>query len=180
MLNKGKHATILRKTCRRFYSRGIITTLKEESKHTTAALRKAQSRRSIGPPAKPKVPAIPPSKTSKTTNGHEVEGKNLQTPEKLTVKTSKTPEPAQLGLITAWSAEFGYVSLHDPTTGEWHDLKTTVAPEWAVGEARRRKELYKTGNRRAYRLSARDMEEVWKSDRPPEVGTVEDYPVEGA
>ena len=152
-----------------------LDTLKEEgSKHTTAALREGQSRRSIGPPVNP------PSKTSKTTNGHEVEGNNLQTPEKLTVKTSKTPEPAQLGLIAAWSAEFGYVSLHDPTTGEWHDLKTTVAPEWAVGEARRRKELYKSGNRRAYRLSARDMEEVWKSDQPPEEGIVEDYPLEGA
>jgi hypothetical protein len=143
-------------------------------------LRGGQSHRSLGPPAKPKASANLPSKTSKTTNGHQVEGKNLQTLEKLTVKTSKTPEPAQLGLIATWSAEFGYVSLHDPTTGEWHDLKTTVAPEWAVGEARRRKELYKSGNRRAYRLSARDMEDLWKSDQPSEEGIVEDYPVEGA
>ena len=157
-----------------------LDTLKEEEiKHTTAALREGQSRRSIGPPAKPKAPICLPSKTSKTTNGHEAEDKNLQTPEKLTVKTSKTPEPAQLGLIAAWSAEFGYVSLHDPTTGEWHDLKTTLAPEWAVGEARQRKELYRSGNRRAYRLSARDMEEIWKSDQPPEGGIVEDYPLEG-
>jgi hypothetical protein len=143
-------------------------------------LRGGQSHRSLRPPAKPKASANLPSKTSKTTNGHQVEGKNLQTLEKLTVKTSKTPEPAQLGLIATWSAEFGYVSLHDPTTGEWHDLKTTVAPEWAVGEARRRKELYKSGNRRAYRLSARDMEDLWKSDQPSEEGIVEDYPVEGA
>ena len=157
-----------------------LDTLKEESKHTNAALREGQSHPSLGPPAKPKASANPPSKTSKTANGHEVEGKNLQTPEKLTVKTSKTSEPTRLGLIATWSAEFGYVSLHDPTTGEWHDLKTTVAPEWAVGEARRRKELYKSGNRRAYRLSARDMEEVWKSHQPPEEGIAEDYPVEGA
>jgi hypothetical protein len=158
-----------------------LDSLKEEEiKHTTAALGEGQSRRSIGPPAKPKAPICPPSKTSKTTSGHQVEGKNLQTPEKLTVKTSKTSEPARLGLIATWSAEFGYVSLHDPTTGEWHDLKTSVAPEWAVGEARQRKELYKSGNRRAYRLAARDMEEVRKSDQPPEEGIVEDYPVEGA
>ena len=143
-------------------------------------MREGQSRRSIGPAAKPEAPVNLPSKTSKTTNGREVEDKNLQTPEKLTVKTSKTPEPAQLGLVATWSAEFGYVSLHEPTTGEWHDLKTTLAPEWAVGEARQRKELYKSGNRRAYRLSARDMEEVWKSYQPLEEGTVEDYPVEGA
>jgi hypothetical protein len=158
-----------------------LDTLKEEEiKHTTAALREGQCRRSIGPPAKPKAPICPPSKTSKTTNEHEVEDKNLQTPEKLTVKTSKTPEPTELGLVATWSAEFHYVSLHDPTTGEWYDLKTTVAPEWAVGEARQRKELYKSGNRRAYRLSARDMEEVWKSGQPPEEGIAEDYPVEGA
>jgi hypothetical protein len=161
-------------------SRWLDTLKEEESKHTTAALREGQSRRSIGPRAKPKVRVNPPSKTSKTTNGHEVEDNNLQTPEKLTVKTSKTPKPAQLGLIAAWSAEFGYVSLHDPTTGVWHDLETTVAPEWAVGEARQRKELYKSGNRRAYRLSARDMEDLWKSDQPSEEGIVEDYPLEGA
>jgi hypothetical protein len=161
-------------------SRWLDTLKEEESKRTTTALRGGQSHRSLGPPAKPKASANLPSKTSKTTNGHQVEGKNLQTLEKLTVKTSKTPEPAQLGLIATWSAEFGYVSLHDPTTGEWHDLKTTVAPEWAVGEARRRKELYKSGNRRAYRLSARDMEDLWKSDQPSEEGIVEDYPVEGA
>jgi hypothetical protein len=156
-----------------------LDTLKEEEiKHTTA-LCEGQSRRSIGPPAKPKAPIFPPSKTSKTTNEHEVEDQNPQTPEKLTVKTSKTPEPTELGLVATWSAEFGYVSLHDPTTGEWHDLKTSIAPEWAVGEARKRKELYKSGNRRAYRLSARDMEDLWKSDQPPEEGIVEDYPVEG-
>ena len=106
--------------------------------------------------------------------------KNLPTLNTRTDKTDKTSESAWLGLIATWSAEFGHVSLHDPTTGDWHDLKTTVAPEWAVGEARRRKELYKSGNRRAYRLSARDMEEVWKSDQPPEEGIVEDYPPEGA
>jgi hypothetical protein len=68
--------------------------------------------------------------------------------------------------------------LHDPTTGEWWDLSTTDAPGWAMGEARRRKELYKSGNQRAYRLTARDMEEAWKSDQPPEEGIVEEHPLE--
>jgi hypothetical protein len=133
-----------------------LNSLKEESNHTTAGLREGQSRPPIGPTAKRK------------------------TYKNRTDKTDRTSEAARLGLISTWSAEFGYVSLHDPTTGEWHDLKTTVAPEWAVGEARKRNELYKSGNRRAYRLSARDMEEVWKSDQPSEEGIVEDYPVEGA
>jgi hypothetical protein len=107
--------------------------LKEESKHNTAAaLREGQSRRPIGPAAKRK------------------------TPKNLTDKTDRTSEDDQLGLIATWSVEFGYVSLHDPTTGEWWDLRTTDALGWAMGEARRRKELYKSGNQRAYRLTARE------------------------
>ena len=152
-----------------------LNSLKEETKHTTAAaVREGQSRQPIGPAAKRKTPKNPTDKTDRT---HR---KNLPTLKTRTDKTDKTSESAWLGLIATWSAEFGHVSLHDPTTGDWHDLKTTIAPEWAVGEARRRKELYKSGNRRAYRLSARDMEEVWKSGQLPEEGIVEDYPVEGA
>ena len=151
-----------------------LNRLKEESKHTTAALREGQGRRPIGPAAKRKTPKNLTDKTDRT------HCRNLPTLKTLTDKTDKTSEGARLGLVATWSAEFGYVSLHDPTTGEWHDLKTTLAPEWAVGEARQRKELYKSGNPRAYRLSARDMEEVWKSDQPPEEGIVEDYPLEGA
>ena len=104
----------------------------EESKHNTTTLREGQSRRPIGPAAKRK------------------------TPKNLTDKTDRTSEDDQLGLIATWSVEFGYVSLHDPTTGEWWDLRTTDAPGWAMGEARRRKELYKSGNQRAYRLTARE------------------------
>ena len=142
-----------------------LETLKaQESKHTTVGLREGQSR-------------LPKNLTDKTDRTHR---KNLPTLETRTDKTDKTLECARRGLIATWSVEFGYVSLHDPTTGEWHDLKTSVAPEWAVGEARQRKELYKSGNRRAYRLSARDMEDLWKSDQPPEEGIVEDYPLEGA
>jgi hypothetical protein len=106
----------------------------------------------------------------------------LETPESptaKTAKTAKTPEADELGLVATWSVEFGYVSIHDPVEGVWWDLKTTDAPGWAVGEARRRKELYKSGNRRAYRLTAHDMEELWKNDQPAEEGIVEDYPVEG-
>lgn len=152
----------------------------EESKYNTAALREARNRRPIGPAAKHKTLKNHPSKTSKTPSGDRIEGKTLQTRQSLPSKTSKTPKADQLGLVATWSGEFGYVSLHDPTTGEWHDLKTTDAPGWAVGEARRRKELYKGGNRRAYRLTAHDMEEAWKDDQVPEEGIVEDYPVEGA
>ncbi len=31
-------------------------------------------------------------------------------------------EADRRGLIIKWSREPGYVALHDPTTGEWHDV----------------------------------------------------------
>ena len=37
-----------------------------------------------------------------------------ETPESLAAKTYKTTEPERLGLIATWSAQFGYVSMHDP------------------------------------------------------------------
>jgi hypothetical protein len=145
----------------------------EESKHNTAAaLREDRSRRPIGPPAKHKMPKNLTDKTDRT------HCENLPTLKTRTDKTDRTSEAARLGLIATWSAEFGYVSVLDPTTGEWHDLKTTDAPRWAVGEARRRKEFYKSGNRRAYRLTAHDMEELGKNDQSPDEGIVEEHPVE--
>jgi hypothetical protein len=64
-----------------------------------------------------------------------------------------------------WAREFGYVSMHDPTTGEWWDVATKDAPDWAKREAFKRKELYKGGNRKAYRLTAREMEGIWDAER---------------
>jgi hypothetical protein len=52
----------------------------------------------------------------------------LETPESPAAKTAKTTEAERLGLIATWSALFGYVSMHDPVTGEWHDLQTKDAP----------------------------------------------------
>jgi TubC N-terminal docking domain len=86
-----------------------------------------------------------------------------------------------LGLIAAWSkAEFGYVSLHDPTTGEWHDVATKNAPGWAKWECRKRKELYKAGDARASRLSSKQMSEIWEDEHPDleEEGIIEDHQIE--
>jgi hypothetical protein len=77
--------------------------------------------------------------------------------------------------------EFGYVSIYAPTSGEWHDLRTKDAPDWAVREAHKRKELYRSGNRRAYRLTSRELGEILKLERPPDPepeGIVEDHPIE--
>lgn len=88
-------------------------------------------------------------------------------------------DAAELGLVAKWSKHFGYVSLHDPTTGEWYDLRIKDAPSWAKWEASKRKELYRDGNREAYRLTSQEMEEIWEAEHPvEEVGIVEDYPVE--
>ena len=104
----------------------------------------------------------------------------LETHQNPTAKTVKTPSEAErLGMVTMWSIEFGYVSIHDPTTGEWHDIPTREAPSWSMWEARKRKELYKDGNRKAYRLTSREMEEIWEDELIPEPeGIVEDHPVE--
>jgi predicted metal-dependent hydrolase len=34
-------------------------------------------------------------------------------------------EADRRGLVVKWAKEPGYVSLHDPTTGEWHDVKAS-------------------------------------------------------
>jgi hypothetical protein len=102
----------------------------------------------------------------------------LETPASPAAKTAKTTEAERLGLIATWSAQFGYVSMHDPATGEWHELQTKDAPEWAVGEARRRKEQYRGGNRRAYRLTSSEIEELWRAESPVDEGIVEDHPLE--
>jgi hypothetical protein len=73
---------------------------------------------------------------------------------------------SNLGLIARWSHEFGYVALHDPTTGEWHDLPTKDAPAWAKREAFKRKELSRLhGIHRT--LTASEMEEVWEEELAP-------------
>jgi hypothetical protein len=88
-------------------------------------------------------------------------------------------EAEVLGLVATWSREFGFVSLHDPTDGTWHDLPVKDAPGWALGEARRRKELWRAGNRNAYRMTSKQMEKLWEAERPVvEQGIVEDYPPE--
>jgi hypothetical protein len=66
-------------------------------------------------------------------------GGDPHAPKAGTDKTEKTKGASRLGLIATWGLEFGYVSLHEPTTGEWWDVKVKDAPGWAVGEARRRK-----------------------------------------
>jgi hypothetical protein len=51
------------------------------------------------------------------------------------------------------------------------------APGWARGEARKRKELYKAGDRHAYELTRKHMEQIWDEEHSSESkeGIVEDH-----
>jgi hypothetical protein len=86
-----------------------------------------------------------------------------------------------LGLIAKWSKHFGYVSIHDPILGEWWDVAFKEAPEWALDEARRRKELWRAGRRDAYTLNPAQMEELWQAKQSElseaDEGIVEDHPL---
>jgi hypothetical protein len=77
---------------------------------------------------------------------------------------SHLKEASRLGLVARWSSEFGFISIHDPTTGEWHDLATKDCPEWAKNEAFKRKELRKKqGISRL--LKQGEMEQIWEEEQ---------------
>lgn len=48
------------------------------------------------------------------------------------------------GLVIKWAGEPGYLALHDPTTGEWHEVPASGCPQWMLDDAkahrRRRRE----------------------------------------
>jgi hypothetical protein len=76
-------------------------------------------------------------------------------------------QAAARGLTAKWSREFGFVSLHDPNSGEWHDVPGSSAPAWAKREAGTRKRLYRAGRRDAYDLTRAEMEEIWVAEHAP-------------
>ena len=45
-------------------------------------------------------------------------------------------EAASRGLVIKWSRERGWISLHDPTTGEWHEVKASECSPTVVECAR--------------------------------------------
>lgn len=89
------------------------------------------------------------------------------------------PEASERGLVATWAATFGFVSIHDPLDGTWHDIQTGEAPTWALAESGLRKRLYKSGDRRAYSHNARKMQGIWDSEHPPpDRGIREEYGIE--
>ncbi len=53
-------------------------------------------------------------------------------------------EAGRRGLVIKWARESGYISLHDPTTGEWHEVRASEClpsvVESAKSHRRRRSE----------------------------------------
>ncbi len=45
-------------------------------------------------------------------------------------------EADRRGLVIKWAREPGYVALHDPTTGEWHEVKASGCPPWILDDAK--------------------------------------------
>ena len=56
----------------------------------------------------------------------------------------------ELGLIARWARDRGYVSLHDPVSGEWYDVTYQDCPGWAKREAGKRSALRKAGDCHLY------------------------------
>ena len=40
------------------------------------------------------------------------------------------------GLVIGWAREPGYVALHDPSTGEWHEVAAADCPPWVLEDAK--------------------------------------------
>ena len=48
-------------------------------------------------------------------------------------------EADRRGLVIKWAREPGWISIHDPTTGEWHEVAASGCPLWVLDEAKARR-----------------------------------------
>jgi len=51
----------------------------------------------------------------------------------------KLREADRRGLVIEWAGERGWIALHDPTTGEWHEVKASECLPWIVDAANARR-----------------------------------------
>jgi len=98
-----------------------------------------------------------------------------------TVRARREEKASALGLVAKWAnyrKAKGYVTIHDPATGEWHDLPYRSAPTWAQWETTKRSELYRhTGDYGVFDLNADQMHEIWEEENPrlEEEGIIEEH-----
>lgn len=48
-------------------------------------------------------------------------------------------EADRRGLVIRWSKERGWITLHDPTTGGWHEVRASECLPWVVDAANARR-----------------------------------------
>jgi hypothetical protein len=88
----------------------------------------------------------------------------------------------ELGLVARWGdyrKAKGHVSIHDPTSGGWHDLPWKDAPGWAQQEAVQRSSLYRSsGDAEVFNLNAAQIEAIWEEEHPTGAKLVEEGIVE--
>jgi hypothetical protein len=56
-----------------------------------------------------------------------------------TTRKNEIKEPRRFGCEARWSKYPMWIEVHDPTTGEWHELKATECLPGIVAEADRRR-----------------------------------------
>jgi predicted metal-dependent hydrolase len=51
----------------------------------------------------------------------------------------KLEDADRRGLVIRFAKEPGYLSVHDPTTGDWHELQASGCPPWMLEDAKARR-----------------------------------------
>jgi TubC N-terminal docking domain len=59
----------------------------------------------------------------------------------------KLGEADRRGLLVEWARERGWIALHDPTTGEWHEVRASECLPWIVDVANARARRRSAGPR---------------------------------
>src|SRR5215217_4687232 len=86
----------------------------------------------------------------------------------LTATKRELARADNLGLVATWSKAYGYVAVHDPTTGEWHDIPLQAAPQWGEGEELKRKQQWGVlKDRKAYAYTSREIETTFREEEVP-------------
>ena len=115
----------------------------------------------------PATPATPATQTGNAhTYGDSAGGTMSGTPAPGLPPQARRQAEA-LGLVARWSHEFSYISIHDPTSGDWYDLPAKDAPKWAKTECFKRRELRKRGERRM--LNREEIEAIYAQEVAHEV-----------
>ncbi|WP_119068749.1 hypothetical protein [Rubrobacter indicoceani] len=51
----------------------------------------------------------------------------------------KLEAAAKRGLVIRYAKERGYIAVHDPATGEWHEVPASGCPAWVIEDAKSRR-----------------------------------------